>query len=229
MDSAPKGALLQGNFGGVGSIRLEDARSSELMSQFQREHDEQVFAQLYALNAPRLERIVQACLRFGAPSLDAGEILQDVFVSVFRSAHRFRHEQASSFRIWSAQIARNAVRNALRERRLRKSRERSAILETLASRPEHPEAAQVWNEGRAAYPLVLMALAQGVDLLAERDRDVLVAADLDGESYGSIGARYGLRCATVRMVVFRARHRLFAHAERFLFVGVGARPGRGIR
>ena len=187
------------------------------MRRFQTQRDEETFAELYRANIPRIERIVQSCLRFGARDLDSEEITQEVFVSVFRSAHRFRFERECSFRLWSAQIARNAVRHALRQRRERKSRESGAILEVLAARPSRPEEGEVWHAGQSALPALLCALWTGLETLGVRDRDVLLAADAGGESYGSIGARLGLRRATVRMVVFRARRRLFAKMETSLF------------
>jgi RNA polymerase sigma-70 factor, ECF subfamily len=232
LEPSTVGSVVKGRFGGdsaTSPVLFEDAASSELMRRFQTNHDGESFAQLYRLNAPRIGRIVQSCLRFGARDLDGDQILQDVFVSVFRSAHRFRFERDCSFRRWSAQIARNAVRHALRERRERKVHETGAVLEVLVAKPQRPEEGEVFNAGQTAVPVLLLAMAEAVERLAPRDREVLTAADAEGESYAAIGARRRMRRATVRMVVFRARRRWFEQVEALLFAPGSHRRGGKLR
>jgi RNA polymerase sigma-70 factor (ECF subfamily) len=196
---------------------FEDALSSELMRRFQRSQDESTFAQIYERNLGRIQRIVESCLRFGAPDVDAQEVTQNVFVSVFKSAHSFRFERDDSFRIWTAQIARNAVRHALRRRRERRQAEGSAVLEWLPAKTQKPEESQAIHDGEMALPSLLWVMAVALSQLLERDRAILLAADCDGEAYDSLAQRLRLRRATARMVVFRARRRLFQRMETILF------------
>jgi RNA polymerase sigma-70 factor (ECF subfamily) len=201
----------------VAAVAAVDAQSCELMRRFQHDSSSDAFELLYELNAPRIHRIVSSCLRFAPPDLDSDEITQNVFVSVFRSAGSFRYERDGSFRSWSAQIARNAVRHALRAKRERRELESATALERIAARPQRPEEAEVWHEGEAALPILIAAIAEALDTLLERDRAVLLAADAYGESYEVIGSAMNLRRSTVRMVVFRARRRLFERVEARLF------------
>src|SRR5690606_23714533 len=56
----------------------------------------------------------QKRLRFVTGSIDAHDILQDVFVSFFRYPHKFRDEKEHSFRNWSYSIIRNTILKHLR-------------------------------------------------------------------------------------------------------------------
>ncbi|MFN0205714.1 MAG: RNA polymerase sigma factor [Planctomycetota bacterium] len=196
-----------------------DAKSTELMRRFQNSGDGESFNMIYNLNAPRIERIVKSCLRYGARDIDASEIVQDVFVSIFRSAGHFRPERENAFRFWSSQIARNSVRKALRDRRACREQSSDLMMETLATRPNVAEEGEALNSGTLAFPVLLLALAAAMEKLLLRDFAVLVESEILEMDYLEIARRHNLRPGTVRMVVFRARHRLFAKTESLLFRG----------
>jgi RNA polymerase sigma factor (sigma-70 family) len=221
---APARLAPSGEFEGLDApppVPFFEMKSTELMRTFRDSGDGDTFDLLYRINAPRIERIVKSCLRYSPRAFDAGEIVQDVFVNIFRSADHFRPERAESFRTWSAQIARNAVRKAMRSRRDRSRERQSALLEVLPARRQAVEEGEVLHAGSLAFPVLLAALWQAFNDLLPRDRAVLQEAEIEHADYGDIARRHGLRPGTVRMVVFRARHRLFTRAESLLLRAAG--------
>lgn len=199
------------------ALSFFDAKSTELMRRFQGSNDEIAFQELYRLNAPRIARIVNSCLRYGAPDLTSDDIVQDVFVSVFRSAHRFRPDRENAFRYWSSQIARNAVRRALRDRRVREMHNSGAPLDYIPVKAETSAQSESVSEGCAAVPLLLLALAHAFEAQLPRDREILEETEMLNLRYEQIAVRRGMRHGTVRMVVFRARNRLFEKLESLLY------------
>ncbi len=210
-----------------GSERAE-SRSDTLMRRFQSTREGETFDELYRENRPRIERIVASCLRFGAGDLDGEEIVQDVFVSVYRSAHCFRPGAQDAFGRWSSQIARNAVRRALKDRTRRRRVGSAPLLETMAAPATNPAEREILNATAAALVCTLLAFAQSLGELIPRDREILGEADLQQAPYADIGRRHRMRPGTVRMIVFRARRRLFARVEARLFapesIGVESAP-----
>lgn len=194
-------------------ISLLDVRSTELMRRYQSSRDADAFGDLYELNRPRIERLVKSCLRYGAPDLDEQEIVQDVFVSVVRSAHAFRPDREGSFRHWTAQIARNAVRRALRDRRRQQIEKVIPLPETLAMPAHRAVDLEPLNGWIEALPVVLAAFSCALVQLGARDREVLLATEVEQIPYADLARQRGLRSGTVRMVVFRARRRLLEHVE----------------
>ncbi|MBI3820526.1 MAG: sigma-70 family RNA polymerase sigma factor [Planctomycetes bacterium] len=212
----------------AGAVNFIDAKSTDLMRRFQNVADDEVFGEIYRLNATRIEKVVNSCLRFAPADLSPEDIIQDVFISVFRSARHFHPEQPNSFRVWTSQIARNAVRRALRGRRGIKIQNGGAILEWLPARAETSENSQFLRDGARALPVLLAAFAAALESLLPRDRQILEAAEVRGESYEQIAATHRLRRATVRMIVFRARQRLVEGVESLLFRPATLRFARAI-
>lgn len=197
--------------------RPEDQTSTELMRRFQTTGDAETFDRLYEANADRISRVVSSCLRFGAGDLDASEIVQDVFVNVFRFARCFRADAASAFRRWSAEIARNAVRRAIRDRSRRRARMVGLVhLVEVAGRATPAEDVEQERSIRDVYPLFLSAYAHAYARLAPRDRAVLQAVEVEQRPYSKVGAKLGARTGAVKMIVFRARRRLLDEVARVL-------------
>lgn len=187
------------------------------MRRFQQSGDGLTFYEIYQNNEARIRKIVESCLRFGARDICAEEIVQNVFVSIFRSAARFRPGLDDAFKNWSAQIARNAVRRALREHK-HWSRFSGVLHEHHAAPPVDPCSPGLFAECGLAYRLILAAIAHAQAGLLPRDREVLHAAEVELLDYREIARRFSMRPATVRMVIFRARRRLYDRVEALLYL-----------
>jgi RNA polymerase sigma-70 factor (ECF subfamily) len=154
--------------------------------------DEQALAQLYE----RLHRHVYAlALEMLKNSEDAEEVLQDTFVNVFKSAHRFDAKRGSA-RSYLYTIARNQARMRLRARA---SRPRQAELT--------PDEAQGSNANSPDYTTP-MSINAALDALEQQDRQLLEASFYQGYSHRELAETTGLALGTIKSRIRRALLRL---------------------
>src|SRR5262245_11719653 len=93
---------------------FQEALSSLLMEAFARTQSIDCFSLLYELSHRQILLVILKRLRFAHPGIDAKDVLQDVFLSIYRYPHRFRNEKHCSFRNWSFSIVRNTLLKHLR-------------------------------------------------------------------------------------------------------------------
>jgi len=74
--------------------------------------DEQAFAELYRLSAPRMNAVVR---RLTAGKADPGEALQEAYVRIWQSSARFDPARGSAVH-WMAAVTRNVTIDLLRSR-----------------------------------------------------------------------------------------------------------------
>ncbi len=161
--------------------------------------DTSAFRELYALH----HRQVARQLTFLVPRADLEDVLQDVFIEVFKSIRRF--EGKSAFTTW---LYRLTVHVAMKARR-KHTRSRLDIVE------EVPDQA---HDGPAPVDVSLSAERQArVEALLERlspkKRTVLVMHDLQGIDAHQIAEVLETNVLTVRTRLFYARRELEALAK----------------
>lgn len=176
--------------------------------------DSTAFRELYSQH----HRQVSRQLMFLVPRADLEDVLQDVFIEVFRSIKRF--EGKSAFSTW---LYRVTVHVAMKSRR-KQTRSRLDIVEELPDRSdERPQPLEV----------SLSAERQGrvealLEQLAPKKRAVLVMHDLQGMEAATIAEILETNVLTVRTRLFYARRELevLAKADPALaeFFGGGGEP-----
>jgi RNA polymerase sigma-70 factor (ECF subfamily) len=194
-------------------LRLETA----LMARFRDERSEGAFADLHAWCLPSVRRAVLGHLRQLPRGLEAAELVQDVFVNLFRYAASFRDERAASFRCWMGTIAANAVRRHLTGAR-RLSLE---LVSEEGGEPadQHAGPAQLALRGEEhrslslSWCLLLSHYAQAHAELAPRDRLALELVEVSGLSYTEACEHLGVGMSNMKMIMFRARRRLRARMQ----------------
>src|SRR5690606_24823803 len=87
----------------------DDWISTTLMGAFRDTGDPQVFALLYELNEARFLQAIRYKLRRSGALLDAHDVLQEVFLNIYRYPNRFVAERADAFRNWGHRIVRNTL------------------------------------------------------------------------------------------------------------------------
>lgn len=200
-----------------------DQASSKLMDIFRSTGDREAYNLLVDLNHSRLRRIVGSRLRHLSVPLDAGDILQEAFFNIYRYPFRFRNEKPSSFRVWMGAIVSNVIRRHLR-RELERFRASSLEMELDADEQADPAVApldaaidQEDREGlRTTMAFFLGAYFRCYETLSARDREVLRLVEVEGLRYREVGNILRTQPANVKMLVFRARQRLFRHMNRVL-------------
>lgn len=160
-----------------------DPAQAELLEQLYRDHADRVYG---------------LCLRLTGDRERAAELVQDVFVRVWRKLHLLRREQDPGAWIW--RLATNVVFNDARSWRRRNAR---LVLEDDLARAE---AAAGPASLATPLPIRRMDLAGAVARLPERAREIYLLHDVEGFSTEEIAGRLGLASGTVRAQLHRARH-----------------------
>jgi len=124
-------------------------------------------------------------------SVDAEDLLQDVFLKAVRQGERFC--AITNARAWLYEVARNTLAD-----RLRLARDTVELPEELSAESE--ESAVVDNLA-ACLPRVLSELSA-------EDREAITVCDIEGLAQGEYARRKGLSLAGAKSRVQRARKRL---------------------
>ena len=179
---------------------LEPRRLQQLVQRVARQ-DSGALAELYRRTSARLYAICLSVLRSDS---DAEDVLQDVYVSLWRRAGQYDPAKAGVMS-WMAVIARNRSIDRLRGRR-----GGSAPIE---------EAESVADEGPSAFQLVEQAqdrerLSNCLDELEDKPRQAIRTAFFEGASYSELAAREDVPLGTMKSWIRRGLLRLKGCLER---------------
>lgn len=157
--------------------------------------DREAFAALYQRTSMKLYGI---CLRLLGNESEAQDVLQDVYVSVWRKAATFESAKASAI-TWLAVLARNRSIDRLRRRPI--------------GSDGMDAAAEVQDDSPSAFELVNKAqdaerLSHCLGELEERARTLIRAAFLDGATYPELAEREGVPLGTMKSWIRRSLLRL---------------------
>jgi RNA polymerase sigma-70 factor (ECF subfamily) len=163
------------------------------------EGDESAFNELFRRHRGDVARLV---FRLLGPSGDVEDVVQEVFVHVFRSLPRFRGD--SKFSTWLYRLTTNVTKMHLRRGRSRPRFTDQPLPDTAVpeeeSGPEH-----ITERTRR-----IRALHRLLDDLSEKKRTVLVLHDLQGVAPKEIATIVDAPIMTVRTRLFYARKELYA-------------------
>jgi RNA polymerase sigma-70 factor (ECF subfamily) len=162
------------------------------MTKRMRQGEEEAFREFHALYFGRLHRFLLAVTR--GNEIQAQEALQETFLRVARHGRVFTNDDV--FWWWLKAVARNAARDAARQRRRYDS-----LLEKFFRRETQDSAPEVsWA------PLLEESLAE----LDPEERSLVESKYLDGESVRQLSAQAGLTEKSVESRLLRLRRRLRA-------------------
>jgi len=157
--------------------------------------DRTAFRAVYERTSAKLYGI---CLRLLGSEAEAQEVLQDAFVTLWRSSARFDPARASAI-TWLSVIARNKAIDRLRQRRP-EGEQIDAALEIPDDRPLATAVIEQQDDARR--------LAHCLEQLEERSRAMIRAAFLDGASYPELAEREGVPLGTMKSWIRRGLLRL---------------------
>lgn len=194
----------------------DSALATWLMDCFRRTGDAEVFDCLVRWVGPQLHARIRSRLRGLGGMFDAHEILQDTLVNIYRYPDRFLASRAGAFAAWSSTIVDNAIRRQLRKKRqgvelslsapeqLQEHADRAMRDPSLAAQ-DHEECAATTS----AFTLLLQCYLHAFQSLSERERFVLQMVEVRQTRYAELATVLGIRAEAIKMVVFRARKRIF--------------------
>ena len=149
-------------------------------------------------------KLYGVCLRVVGDEADAQDVLQDVYVTVWRKAAQFDRTKSSAI-TWLAVLARNKAIDLLRSRRAP-----SDDLRVAEEMPDDsPSALEVVEQADDAA-----RLARCLDALDERARTMIRQAFFDGTTYSTLADQAGVPLPTMKSVIRRGLLRLRECLER---------------
>lgn len=169
-----------------------------------KEGNEQAFESLVTLYE---NRVYQLAFRYTGNEFDALDISQEVFLRVFRFLPQFNEQ--SKFSTWLYRIAANVCKDFVRKRKLKNE----VSLDATAEDDDEGFPAEIPDlrfnpETEAERRELRDAIADGIESLPERHREILILRDVVGLSYEEIGQTLELEQGTVKSRIARARDRL---------------------
>ncbi len=165
--------------------------------------DPRALQRLYALTSAKINGVVNRIMRDATMS---EEVLQDVYVNVWRKADTFNPEFGSPI-TWLASIARNKAID-----RLRAERSRSFALDSL-------DDVEIVDPSMPAVERLIESQdgLRMLDCLALLDRDqqrAIRAAFFDGSTYDELARREGVPLSTMKSRIRRGLMKLRACLDR---------------
>jgi RNA polymerase sigma-70 factor (ECF subfamily) len=185
--------------------------------------DEGAFNELFVRHRGDVTRLV---FRVLGASPDVEDVVQEVFVHVYRSLPKFRGD--AKFSTWLYRLTVNVARMHLRRGR---SRPRIADV-AVPDAPRAGESAPDTPDHAVERAARIRALYRLLDDLSEKKRAVLVLHDLEGVPAKDIAELVEAPVLTVRTRLFYARKELYAAIARDPDLGpaveavLGELPGR---
>ena len=158
--------------------------------------DRTAFARVYQMSAAKLFGV---CLRICGERQAAEDVLQEVYLIVWRRAATFEPQRASPI-TWLATIARN---RAIDWRRANDRPPPTMTDEALAPPTERADPAIAADEAMIADEEA-DRLRECLELLGERPRRAISTAFLDGLTYKDVAQREGVPLATMKSIVRRS-------------------------
>jgi RNA polymerase sigma-70 factor, ECF subfamily len=180
-------ASWRGQTGPAAQPQLNEDAVSQLARQAA-DGDRSAFATIYELLVDDVFRFARSAC---GDSMAAEDIVADVFLNAWRSAHTFDPKKAA-YRGWLFAIARNEARRHLQRQSLAVTNVDPAILESI------PEA-----DGETAIT-EHRAVHEALTRLPEEERVALVLRYYAHSSFRDVGAALGKREGAARKLVFRA-------------------------
>ena len=172
-----------------------------------------------ALVAKYKQPIVNFATRALGDPMEAQDVAQNAFVSVFKKSGRFRF--GSRFSTWLFSITRNLCRNELRRRWRHRG---NWFAGEEIERPElarwESEAAHLGNVPEAVFQRELQEkIEQALELLPERERAAILLLRDEELSYAEVAAVLGTSPSAAKTLIFRGRQALKRELRPYLRTG----------
>ena len=137
---------------------------------------------------------------------DAEEVVQDVFVNTYRGLSQL--EDATKFKGWLAEIARNCARDRMRKQRV-DTVPIDEVSEHTLQTSDSLDARLIRDEQRAL-------IRSAMESLPDKDKEIAQAYYLDGESYDELIRTHGLSYKAISFRLSRAKRKLSIRLQHVL-------------
>lgn len=209
----------------------QDLVSSCLMDCYRNTREPRVFAMLFELNQAAFLQAIQAKVRRSAGQVDPQDVLQEVFLNIYRYPRRFLCERSDSFRNWGHRIVRNTL---LKFFKAAARLQRCTPLDEDVGQRSDPHVRSPFRcalEGESAklvdfaYLVYLNLYLVHYRRLSQKEQRALRMVEVDGASYKETAAALGIRLENLKMVIFRGRRKIFRGLQKSLSGLASPPPG----
>lgn len=190
-------------------VKMEKKSDLELIAAFQN-GDTHAFEEIVSRYSAKAYSLASRLTRNGE---DAEEVLQDVFVTVFRKIDRF--EGKSSFSSWLYRVTVNSSLMKLRKKRQDQSVSIEDEAVQVSNTPSTTPAYHIEGESGTTRLQVSQALERAITSLPDEYRPVFVLRDIDGLSSKEVGEILELSIPAVKSRLHRSRLMLRKSLARF--------------
>jgi RNA polymerase sigma factor (sigma-70 family) len=217
------------------TVKERDQLSTALMRVYRDSASNEAFGLLYELNNEGVMRLIFHHLRRSFYAVDAADVLQEVFFNIYRYPFKFKPDRPSAFRNWTHSIIRNTVlkhsRKAQRNHALslsvtdremdenvpRELEDDSIVnpLDATADREAHDDLVGAWS-------LYLHFYLHAYRCLTPREKRALYLVEADSLPYKEAAAELDVRVENLKMMIFRARRKIFTIMKRQFSAGQNA-------
>ncbi len=197
------------------------ALNNALMDAFRELKSVEAYSLLFELNVRPFSMIAARIMRMSGSRADPNDILQEAFLAIYRYPTRFRAEKPNAFRNWSYSIIRNTVYRHL-SHSVRDGIPAAMLADVLedentATPAQVSEDAETSARCRRVYGLMLALYLHAYEHeLKDRDRLALELVEVQGMGYRDATEVLGIRLENFKMVVCRARKKIFQSMVRVL-------------
>ena len=185
----------------LGRLALQELDDAHVVGRHL-EGDPQAFGMLVDRYQIRLLNFVNRTIGDRERSED---LVQEVFIRVFRHLHRF--DQTKKFSTWIYTIASNLAKNELRNR----SRNPLVLFQTIKKHWQDEERPLQFEDSNSRPDDMYRKrhlrelVEESVERLPEHHKQVFILRELEGKSYEEIAEAMDCPVGTVRSRIFRAR------------------------
>jgi len=190
-----------------------DRTSSLLMERFTQRGDMESFSALYQLNFKYFLNLINRKLVGFHSRINPTDLLQDVFLLIYRYPRNFRRENDRSFGKWSYSIINNSIRNHLKKLRTREINI-DFVGEALPD-PGHKGplndliVSEKIDELRRLYSLYLMLYINSYrTCLNRREMTALRLVEVNRLPYKEVARKLDLNYNNLKMIICRARKKI---------------------
>jgi RNA polymerase sigma-70 factor, ECF subfamily len=181
----------------IPSDRSEADRVDQKLVARCRQGDTPAFEEIYKRYSSRLFSIAY---RMTGSAADAEDLLQDIFLQVYRRLDSYRGEAA--FGTWVHRLAVNACLDYLRSKQGRRQRATDSLDDGEFDEPVAPG---TW---RADAALNRLELERAVEQLPPSYKRAFLLHDVEGLEHHEVGEMLGIAVGTSKSLVHKARLRL---------------------
>jgi RNA polymerase sigma factor (sigma-70 family) len=184
-----------------------------LMANFRDHSLVDAYSLLYELNHKQFILIIFNKIKYYCHLLDPKDILQDVFLSIYRYPSKFREDKPHAFRNWSYSIIRNTILKHLKMRDgqeistdtlidIMEDKKQDRPLNNLVKR----ESLKKFKKSCMLYLILYLNIVN--NYLSERERLALHLVEVEDKRYREASKSLGIKLENFKMVVCRARKKI---------------------